>query len=136
MNYSALSQGESSAYPYKKIIELIYSWFKLSNFGIFNIINIAEGGIINMNEESKKEEKKRIEEFRLNGTEALNKIKELIHQANIRRIIIRDEDGKTFMEIPLSVSLVGAALLPVIAAVGALAALVARLTIVVEKIEE
>jgi hypothetical protein len=89
-----------------------------------------------MNEQSKKEEKKRVEEFRLNGSEALNKIKELIHQANIRRIIIRDEEGKTFMEIPLSVGLVGAALLPVIAAVGALAALVARLTIVVEKIEE
>lgn len=89
-----------------------------------------------MNEKRKKEENKRIEEFRLNGTEALNKIKELIHQANIRRIIIKDDDGKTFMEIPLSVGLVGAALLPVIAAVGALAALVARLTIVVEKIGE
>ncbi len=82
------------------------------------------------------ETKKRIEEFRLNGTEALNKIKELIHQANIRRIIIKDEEGKTFIEIPLCVGLVGAALLPVIAAVGALAALVARLTIIVEKIEE
>ncbi|OGF60013.1 MAG: hypothetical protein A2Y62_18445 [Candidatus Fischerbacteria bacterium RBG_13_37_8] len=87
-------------------------------------------------EEQPKEEKRHVEEFRLNGTEALNKIKELLHQANIRRIILKNEEGKILMEIPLSVGIVGAALLPVLAAVGALAALVAKLTIVVEKVEE
>jgi Flp pilus assembly pilin Flp len=86
--------------------------------------------------EEKKEEAKRTEEFKLSGGELVDKIKEIIHQGNIRRIILKDEEGKTLIEIPLTLGLVGVALLPVIAAVGAIAALVARLTLVVEKIEE
>jgi hypothetical protein len=77
----------------------------------------------------------RTEEFKLEGGKVLDKIKELIHQGNIRRIILKNEDGKTLIEIPLTLGLVGAALLPVFAAVGALAALVARMTLVVEKTE-
>ncbi|HOB53907.1 MAG TPA: DUF4342 domain-containing protein [Acidobacteriota bacterium] len=76
----------------------------------------------------------RTEEFRLDGSELLDKIKELIHQGNIRRITIKNESGQTMLEIPLTLGLVGAALLPVLAAVGALAALVTRCSIVVEKI--
>ena len=76
------------------------------------------------------------EEFKLTGSEVIEKIKELIHQGNIRRIILKDETGKTILEIPLTLGVVGAALMPVLAAVGAIAALVAKLTIVVEKDEE
>jgi len=82
------------------------------------------------------EKKTRTEEFKLNGDEILNKIKELLHQGNIRRIILKDESGKTFMEIPLTVGVVGAIVVPVWAAIGAVAALVSRLTIVVEKVEK
>ena len=75
------------------------------------------------------------EEFRLAGSQVVEKIKELLHEGNIRRIIIKNEEGKILIEIPLTLGLVGAALLPVIAAVGALAALAAKMTIVVEKTE-
>lgn len=75
------------------------------------------------------------EEFKLDGGEVIDKIKELIHQGNIRRIILKNEDGKTLMEIPLTWGLVGAALLPIFAAVGALAAVATRMVIVVEKME-
>lgn len=76
------------------------------------------------------------EEFKLTGSEVIEKIKDLIHQGNIRRIILKDESGKAILEIPLTLGVVGAALMPVLAAVGAVAALVAKLTIVVEKDEE
>jgi hypothetical protein len=86
--------------------------------------------------EEKKESKTRFEEFRLNGGELLNKIKEIVHEGNVRRIILKDENGKTFMEIPLTVGVVGAIVVPVLAAVGAIAALASNLTIVVEKVED
>ena len=76
------------------------------------------------------------EEFKVTGSELIEKIKELIHQGNIRRIILKDDTGKAILEIPLTLGVVGAALMPVLAAVGAVAALVAKLTIVVEKDEE
>ena len=72
-------------------------------------------------------------EFNVKGEKLLEKIKQLIHEGNIRRIIIKDDKGRIFMEIPLTVGLVGAALLPILAAVGALAALVSDFTIVVIK---
>ena len=76
------------------------------------------------------------EEFSLNGSELIDKIKALIHEGNIRRIVLKTEEGKTLIEIPLTLGLVGAALVPVLAAVGAIAALVAKLRLVVEKEEE
>lgn len=81
-------------------------------------------------------DRRRSEEFRLSGGEVLDKIKELLHEGNIRRIILKSEEGKTYLEIPLTVGIVGAALLPVLAAVGALAAVVARMTVVVERVED
>lgn len=81
-------------------------------------------------------EQTRKEEFKVNGSEIIDKIKELIHEGNIRRIIIKNEEGKTLIEIPLTLGVVGATFMPVLAAVGAIAALVAKMTIVVEKIEE
>ena len=75
----------------------------------------------------------RTEEFRVNGEELLAKIKELVHEGSIRRIVIKNKDGGTFMEIPLAVGVVGALLAPTLAAVGAVAALVSEATVVVEK---
>jgi len=86
--------------------------------------------------EEKKEGKTKFEEFRATGGEILDKIKEILHEGNVRRIILKDEKGKTFLEIPLTVGVVGAIVAPVLAAVGAVAALASNLTIVVEKIED
>ena len=74
-----------------------------------------------------------IEEFEVNGDKVVETVKRLIHEGNIRRITIKGEDGKALLEIPLTYGVVGAALLPVLAALGALAALVTHCTIVVEK---
>ena len=82
------------------------------------------------------EKKTRTEEFKVAGDEILNKLKAILHEGNIRRIILKGEDGKTFMEIPLTVGVVGALILPVWAAIGAAAALVSKMTIIVEKVEE
>jgi len=86
--------------------------------------------------EQEKKEKTRTEEFKLSGSDIINKIKELIHEGNIRKIILKDEDGKTFLEIPLTIGLVGALVAPVWAAIGAVAALVSKLTIVVERVDD
>jgi hypothetical protein len=75
----------------------------------------------------------RTQEFTLNGDEVVAKVKELIHEGNIRRITIKNDDGRTMLEVPLTLGLIGAALLPVLAAIGAAAALATRCTIVVER---
>ncbi|MGD2253265.1 MAG: DUF4342 domain-containing protein [Anaerolineales bacterium] len=82
------------------------------------------------------EEKVRTEEHQVDGEQLVAKIKELIHEGNIRRITIKNEEGERLIEVPLSLGIVGTLLLPVWAAVGAVAALVAKCTIVVEKLEE
>ena len=81
------------------------------------------------------EEKIRTQEFHVNGEDVIARIKALVHEGNIRRITLKNEEGKTLIEIPLTVGVVGAVLLPVWAALGAIAALATKLTIVVEKIE-
>ena len=75
----------------------------------------------------------RTEEFHVNGEELLSKIKKLVHEGNIRKIIIKDKDDKVLIEFPLTIGVVGLVLLPTLAAVGAIAALVTEATIVVEK---
>lgn len=85
------------------------------------------------NDKEKQSGKFRQEEFKLSGGEIIDKIKDIIHQGNIRRITIKDEKGKTIVEFPLTLGVVGAALMPHMAAIGAIAALVTRMTIVVEK---
>lgn len=75
------------------------------------------------------------EEFQVTGEALVAKIKELLHQGNIRRIILKNEEGKVLIEIPLTIGVVGALLVPVWAAIGAIAALAANLTIVVERTE-
>jgi hypothetical protein len=81
------------------------------------------------------DERVRKEEFRVRGDAVLAKVKEILHEGNVRRITIKNEEGNTLIEIPLTIGVVGALLLPVWAAIGAIAALAANLTIVVEKIE-
>ena len=73
------------------------------------------------------------EQFRVAAHELAQKITELIHEGNVRRIIIKDERGNTFMEIPLTVATVGVILAPILAAVGAIATVVAKFDVVVER---
>ncbi len=77
--------------------------------------------------------KSHTEEFRISGEELLAKIKQLIHEGNVRRVIIKDRDGKVLMEFPLTFGVVGLVLVPTLAAVGAIAALVSEATVVVEQ---
>ncbi|HLO14430.1 MAG TPA: DUF4342 domain-containing protein [Anaerolineales bacterium] len=81
------------------------------------------------------EQKFRTEEFRVEGEKLIAKIKELFHEGNVRRVIIKDKDGKTIMEIPVTLGVVGVLIAPQLAAIGAIAALLTEATIVVEKSE-
>jgi len=75
-------------------------------------------------------------EFRVRGEDLLKKIKDLIREGNIRKIIIKDEQGKTYLEIPLTLGVVGMVLAPVWAAIGALAAMAGNFTIQIVKRDE
>ena len=75
----------------------------------------------------------KVEEFSINGDELLAKVRQLVHEGNVRRLTIKNEKGDTLIVIPLTIGVIGAALLPVFAAIGALAALATRCTIVVER---
>ncbi|HKZ82622.1 MAG TPA: DUF4342 domain-containing protein [Anaerolineae bacterium] len=83
---------------------------------------------------SEEKDQYRREEFKVTGEQLLSEIKRLVSEGNIRRIVIRQGD-KTLVEIPLTLGVIGIALAPVWAAIGAIAALVAECTIVVEKVE-
>jgi hypothetical protein len=73
------------------------------------------------------------EQFKVYGHELIGKVKELIKEGNIRRITIKNEKGKVMLEIPVTFAVVGAVFAPVLAAVGALAALMTKCTLEVEK---
>jgi len=75
----------------------------------------------------------RTEEFKVEGEKVIAKIKEIFHEGNIRKIIIKDKDGKTLIEIPMTFGVVGALIAPQLAAIGAIAALLTEATIVVER---
>jgi hypothetical protein len=81
------------------------------------------------------DEQVRTSEFKVRGDHLVARIKEILHEGNVRRIIIKNDEGRTLLEIPLTIGVVGAVLAPVWAALGALAALAADLRIVVEKVE-
>jgi uncharacterized protein DUF4342 len=81
------------------------------------------------------ENKSHTEEFSVDGEQLLAKVKELIREGNIRRVVIKDKSGRTIVEFPLTIGVVGAAIAPALAAVGAIAALVTEATVVVEKTE-
>jgi len=75
-------------------------------------------------------------EFKIKGQELLTKIEELIKEGNARKIIIKDDKGRTYIEIPVTVGVIGTLFAPVVAAVGALAGVAANFTIEVIKKEE
>jgi uncharacterized protein DUF4342 len=81
------------------------------------------------------DEKFRTEEFRVNGEDLIARIKNLINEGHIRRVIIKDKEGKVVFEIPLTFGVVGALIAPQLAAIGAIAALLTEATVVVEKAE-
>jgi hypothetical protein len=81
-------------------------------------------------------EKVRTEEFSVSGDMLVAKIKELVHEGNIRRIVIKNEEGRTLIDVPLTVGVVGVLVAPQLAALGAIAALVSHGTVIVEKVEE
>ena len=75
-----------------------------------------------------------VEEVQVLARDLVEKVKSLIQEGNVNRIIIKDEKGHTFVEIPVTVAAIGAVAAPVLAAVGAISALVAHFTIVVERV--
>ncbi len=75
------------------------------------------------------------EEFSVSSGDLVNKVKSLLHEGNVRRIIVKDEKGRVLLEIPVTVGIVGVLLAPWLAALGAIAALATRCTIVVERVE-
>ncbi len=80
-------------------------------------------------------EQTRTEEFKVDGEKIVAKIKELLHEGNIRRVIIKDKEGKTLLEIPVTFGVVGVLLAPQLAALAAVAAVLTEATVVVEKAE-
>ena len=76
-----------------------------------------------------------VEEIEVLGHELVGKVRELIHEGNVQRIVVKDVHGNTFIEIPVTVAAVGAIVAPLLAAVGAISALVAKFTIVIVRSE-
>jgi hypothetical protein len=76
-----------------------------------------------------------VEEVHVVGRDLVDKVRELIHEGNVQRIVVKDEHGNTFVEIPVTVAAVGTVLAPLLAAIGAISALVAKFTIVVVRSE-
>ncbi len=80
-----------------------------------------------------KDGKIHIQEIRVKGEQVLTKVRELVHQGNIRRIILKNDDGETVAEFPLTIGVVGALVAPAWVAIGAIAALVTHMRLVVER---
>lgn len=76
-----------------------------------------------------------VEEVQVLGRDLVDKVKALIHEGNVQRVIIKDEHGHTFVEIPVTFAAIGVIAAPVLAAVGAIAAVVSKCTLVVERAE-
>ena len=76
------------------------------------------------------------EEYQVEGHDLVGRVKQLVHEGNVRRVIIKNDEGRTLIEIPLTIGVVGTVLAPVWAAVGALAALLANCSIEVERVAE
>ena len=72
-----------------------------------------------------------IEEIHVLGRDLVDKVKELLHEGDVQRIVIKDDKGNTFIEIPVTFAIIGAAAAPILAAVGAISALIAKFSIVV-----
>lgn len=79
---------------------------------------------------------RKIEELKVEAAELVDKIAELLREGNVRRIIIKDASGNTFMEIPLNIAAIGLIAAPLVSAIGALAAMVAKFTVVIERADD
>lgn len=79
---------------------------------------------------------KKEETFNVKGEKLIEKVKQLIKEGNVRRIIIKDKKGKVLVEFPLTFGVVGAVLAPMLAAIGAIAALVTECSITVKREEK
>lgn len=88
---------------------------------------------IHMNDKTQKEKTKKDETYNVSGDKLLEKVKKLIKEGNVRKIIIKDKAGKIIAEFPLTIGVVGVFLAPILAAIGAIAALVSECTITVER---
>ena len=77
-----------------------------------------------------------VEEFKVKGDELLGRVRELIREGNVRRVTIKNSDGKTIIEIPLTIGVVGALIAPMAAAIGAVAALLTECTVTVTRDED
>lgn len=78
----------------------------------------------------------KVEEFKIQGDELLTRVKELIQEGNVRRVTIKNSEGKVLIEVPLTIGVVGALIAPIAAAIGAVAALVTECTVTVTREEE
>ena len=76
-----------------------------------------------------------VEEVHVLGRDLVDKVRSFIHEGNVQRIVVKDEHGNTFVEIPVTIAAVGAIVAPLLAAIGAISALVAKFTIVVVRSE-
>ena len=89
-----------------------------------------------MTTETPRSDESVFEELKIEGRELLARVTDLIREGNVRRLIIKNEEGITLMEIPLTLGVAGAVILPTLAAVGAIAALVTRCSITIERAPE
>ena len=82
------------------------------------------------------EKAERIEQYQLTSEDVITRIKQIVHEGNVRRVLIRNADGQVIVEFPLSVGVVGAAMAPTWAALGAIVALVTDCAIEIERREK
>ncbi len=108
---------------------------KIVNYTAYLVVHFTKYNLslYNMKDRGDNMAQKKYETFKVNGDHLLTKVKELINQGNVRKISIKDKNGKSIAEFPLTVGVVGAFIAPVLAAVAAIAALLSELTISVER---
>lgn len=76
------------------------------------------------------------EEIKVLGKDLVDRVRALLHEGNVRRLIIKDDKGNTFMEVPVAIAAIGTVAAPLLAAVAALAGMIAHFTVVVERAKE
>jgi uncharacterized membrane protein YvbJ len=76
------------------------------------------------------------EEFKVSADDLVKTVKQLIHEGNVKRIIVKDEKGKTLLDIPVTIGVVGTIIAPWLAALGVIGALATNCTIVVERVKK
>jgi uncharacterized membrane protein YvbJ len=75
------------------------------------------------------------EEFKVSADDLVKTVKQILHEGNVRRIIVKDDKGKTLLDIPVTIGIVGTIIAPWLAALGVIGALATNCTIIVERTE-